>query len=73
MKKIFTFIIIVLIFSTTIFSQPTISPTLKHDGIIYITHATIHVGNNTIINDGTIKINKGKIERTENRDKLLGN
>ena len=38
-------------------------PAPENNGLIFITHATIHVGNGNIINDGTIKINKGKIEK----------
>ena len=34
--------------------------------MIFITNATIHVGNGKIINDGTIQINKGKIEKIGN-------
>lgn len=63
MKKIFNFITAFLIFGATGFSQPTIYPAPENNGIFFITHATIHVGNGKIINDGTIQINKGKIEK----------
>ena len=63
MKKIFNFLVSILIFSATGFSQPTIYPAPENNGIFFITHATIHVGNGKIINDGTIQINKGKIEK----------
>ena len=66
MKKIFSFIVIILIFNSRTFSQPNISPAPENGGIIYVTHAIIHVGNGTIINDGTIKINKSKIEKIGN-------
>ena len=63
MKKIFNLLVTVLIFNTPGFSQPTIYPAPENNGIIFITHATIHVGNGKIINDGTIQINKGRIEK----------
>lgn len=66
MKKIFNLLVALLIFSITGFSQPTIYPAPENNGIIFITHGTIHVGNGNIINDGTIEINKGKIEKIGN-------
>ncbi len=61
MKKIFTVIVVILIFNSNTFSQANILPAPENNGAVYITHATIHVGNGTIINDGTIRINKSKI------------
>ncbi len=66
MKKIFTLIVALLILNAATFSQPTIAPAPANNGIIYITHANIHVGNGTVINDGTIKINAAKIEEIGN-------
>ena len=43
-------------------AQETIYPAPEQKGTFYITHATIHVGNGQIINDGTIKVTNGKIE-----------
>jgi len=63
MKKIFSCIIGILIVSATVYSQPAIYPATKNEGVFFITHATIHVGNGTIINDGSIQVNKGKIEK----------
>ncbi len=62
MKKILCFLIS-LLFLTAGFSQPTIYPAPKNNGTFFITNATIHVGNGNIINNGTIQINKGKIEK----------
>lgn len=66
MKKIFSFIVVILIFNSNTFSQGNISPAPENNGTVYITHATIHVGNGTIINEGTIKINTSKIEEIGN-------
>ncbi|MDQ2718421.1 MAG: amidohydrolase family protein [Bacteroidota bacterium] len=63
MKKLLNGLSGILIFTVTGFSQPTIYPAPENNGIIFITHATIHVGNGKIINDGTIEINKQKIEK----------
>jgi imidazolonepropionase-like amidohydrolase len=63
MKKLLYLLSGVLIFATSGFAQPTVYPAPENNGLIFITHATIHVGNGNIINDGTIWINKGKIEK----------
>lgn len=63
MKKIVSFLAGILIVSLTGLSQSTIYPAVENDGIFFITHANIHVGNGTIISDGIIQINKGKIEK----------
>ncbi len=63
MKKLLNLLSGVLFFTATGFSQPTFYPAQENNGIIFITHATIHVGNGKIINDGTIEINKQKIEK----------
>ena len=64
MKKIISLLAGVLFITTTVIAQPDIYPAAPNEGIIVINHATIHVGNGSIINDGTIIINKGKIEKT---------
>jgi imidazolonepropionase-like amidohydrolase len=64
MKKIYNFFVCLFLLSATGFSQSTIYPAPENTGIILITNVTIHVGNGKIINDGTIQINKGKIEKT---------
>ncbi len=63
MKKLLYLLSGILIFATSGFAQPNVYPAPENNGLIFITHATIHVGNGNIINDGTIKINKGKIEK----------
>src|SRR5215471_5305781 len=60
MKKIFltiSFLIAVVITN----SQPTISPASPQQGAIALTHATIHVGNGKVIDDGMIIFSNGKI------------
>ncbi len=62
MKKILNLTAILIVLSGTSFSQSIINPAPANEGIIFITHANIHVGNGTVITDGTIKINHEKIE-----------
>jgi imidazolonepropionase-like amidohydrolase len=62
MKKYIQIFITLLLVSQVCKAQETIYPALPQTGTFYITHATIHIGNGQIINDGTIKITNGKIE-----------
>ncbi|MDQ6755639.1 MAG: amidohydrolase family protein [Bacteroidota bacterium] len=66
MKKNIKYIIALILFTQVCKAQETIYPTPEQKGTFYITHATIHVGNGQIINDGTIKITNGKIESVGN-------
>src|SRR3954463_7229619 len=43
------------------FSQENVLPANAQQGSIALTHATIHIGNGQVINDGTIVFNNGKI------------
>lgn len=47
--------------STTSFAQANISPAPKQTQAIAITGATIHIGNGTVIENGTLVFDKGKI------------
>jgi imidazolonepropionase-like amidohydrolase len=62
MKKYIIYFIALILFTQVCKGQETIYPTLEQKGTFYITHATIHVGNGQVINDGTIKVTNGKIE-----------
>ncbi|MBL7749239.1 MAG: amidohydrolase family protein [Chitinophagaceae bacterium] len=61
MKKLILF---VTAFTALIdsYSQETVLPAKPQKGTMYITNATIHVGNGKVIENGTIKIKDGKIE-----------
>lgn len=54
-------IIALLITTTTIQAQETILPAPLQEGTIALTHATIHVGNGQVIEDGTVIFSNGKI------------
>src|SRR6476619_3680197 len=61
MKKIFFLIQTLFFLSIAANAQDDIYPTPAQKGTFYIINATIHVGNGTVINSGTIKITDGKI------------
>ena len=62
MKKIF-FLIIVCAFTIAVQSQSNVMPAPAQKGVMYIKNAIIHVGNGTVIENGTIQIRDGKIEK----------
>ena len=62
MKKIFFSIMLGGFFLSAV-SQETVLPTAPQKGTMFIKNATIHVGNGTVINNGTIQIKDGKIEK----------
>ncbi len=62
MKKYISYFITLIFFTQLGKAQETIYPTPEQKGSFYITHATIHIGNGQVINDGTIKVTNGKIE-----------
>ncbi|HTE11250.1 MAG TPA: hypothetical protein VK645_09770, partial [Chitinophagaceae bacterium] len=62
MKKIIFNISCLLLFVAAN-AQEDVYPVQPAAGVLFITNATIHVGNGQVISNGTIKINKGKIEQ----------
>lgn len=62
-KLLFLFSIII---SVPSFSQSNVLPAPAQNGTIALTHATIHVGNGDIVNDGTIVFSNGKIISVNN-------
>jgi imidazolonepropionase-like amidohydrolase len=61
MKKIFFVIQTIFLFGIAAKAQDDVYPTPAQKGTFYITNAAIHVGNGTVIDNGTIKITDGKI------------
>ncbi len=59
MKSIFLITSIIVALVAT--AQDDIYPAPAQKGTFYIANATIHVGNGTVINNGTIKVTDGKI------------
>lgn len=60
MKKLLLIFLSIGLLSGVV-AQENVYPAPAQKGLLFITHATIHVGNGTVINDGTIKIMDGKI------------
>lgn len=63
MRKLFFIKIFVLAFVAATFAQDDVYPAKEQKGLLFITNATIHVGNGQIIENGTIQVNNGKIEK----------
>jgi imidazolonepropionase-like amidohydrolase len=55
-------ILLFILFCQTGFAQETVYPAPTHKGSFWITNATIHVGNGTTIEKGSVKITNDKIE-----------
>lgn len=64
MKNILLFGLI--FFATKLLSQSNVLPATAQNSTIALTHATIHVGNGNVINDGTIVFSNGKIISVNN-------
>jgi imidazolonepropionase-like amidohydrolase len=73
MKKYIQQFIVLILFTQVCRAQENIYPTPEQKGTFYITHATIHVGNGQIINDGTIKVTNGKIENVGSNISVIDN
>src|SRR6266404_2351437 len=72
MKKIFFIIQPVFLFAIIANAQDDVYPAPPQKGTFFITNATIHVGNGTVINNGTIKITDGKIAQVGNNISATG-
>jgi imidazolonepropionase-like amidohydrolase len=63
MRKIIFNISCLLLVASLGRAQEDVYPTGSYKGLLFITNASIHVGNGQVISNGTIKINNGKIEQ----------
>ncbi|WP_439504791.1 amidohydrolase family protein [Sediminibacterium sp.] len=61
MKKIILINTLLLLVGVS-YAQETVYPATSQKGVTFIKNGTIHVGNGTVIEKATIKINNGKIE-----------
>lgn len=61
MKKILYTISTLIALINIAQSQESIYPSKEQKGILYITNGTVHIGNGTVLENATIKINDGKI------------
>ncbi|MFY7978747.1 MAG: amidohydrolase, partial [Sediminibacterium sp.] len=58
--------------SITARAQETIYPAKAQKGITVITHATVHVGNGTVLNDASVSFENGKITAVGNITPAVG-
>lgn len=66
-NKYSTYIFISLaLLSTITKAQETIYPATVQKGVTIITHATIHIGNGTVLNDASVLFENGKIKQVGN-------
>ncbi len=70
MRKLF--FLIAVMYTLNSYAQDDVYPTAPEKGTFYITNATIHVGNGTVINSGTIKITDGKIVQVGENISTIG-
>jgi imidazolonepropionase-like amidohydrolase len=62
MKK-YTTIVAALLVSLSSLAQETVYPAPAYKGMLFIKNGTIHVGNGQVLENTTIQINNGKIEK----------
>lgn len=66
MKKILLSLNALLLLVGVSYAQETVYPAKAQKGLIFIKNGTVHVGNGTVIENATIKLNNGKIEEVGN-------
>jgi imidazolonepropionase-like amidohydrolase len=62
MKK-YIIIIGALAITLSAFSQETIYPAAAYKGLLFIKNGTVHTGNGQVLENTTIQVNNGKIEK----------
>jgi imidazolonepropionase-like amidohydrolase len=62
MKKILS-IIVSLLLLNVLAAQDNVYPAKEYKGLMFIKNGTVHIGNGQVIENCTIQINKGKIEK----------
>lgn len=62
MKKIILSLSTIFLLIAVTQAQETVYPAKAQIGIIYIKNGTVHVGNGTVLENATVKLNNGKIE-----------
>lgn len=62
MKKLLNLFVLAVI-GTAVAAQSNVLPAPAQKGVLYVRNATIHVGNGTVIENGTIVVRDGRIEK----------
>ncbi|MBL7762274.1 MAG: amidohydrolase family protein [Chitinophagaceae bacterium] len=63
MRKLLFINILLSLLVTGVSAQDDVYPAKEYKGLLFIKNATIHVGNGQIIENGTIQVNDGRIEK----------
>jgi imidazolonepropionase-like amidohydrolase len=63
MKKIFVNTLCGLLFSMAVMSQENIYPAKEYKGLLFLKNAVVHVGNGQVLDNVTVMISNGKIEK----------
>ena len=61
MKKIVCSLSTLLLLGAFVHAQETVYPTPAYKGKLYITNATVHIGNGSVLEAATVEVNNGKI------------
>ena len=61
MKKIFCSLSALVLLAGIATAQEVVYPTPAYKGKLYITNATVHIGNGTVVDGATVEVNDGKI------------
>ncbi len=61
MKKIFCSLSVLLLIAAIATAQETVYPVPAFKGKLYITNATVHIGNGQVLEDATVEVDNGKI------------
>ena len=61
MKKIICSLSTLLLLVAFLHAQETVYPTPPYIGKLYITNATVHIGNGSVLETATVEVNNGKI------------
>ena len=72
MKKLIYTLSSLLLLSGIATAQETVYPAKQQKGLLFITNGTVHVGNGSVIENATVKINKASHEKPINTTILRG-
>ncbi|MFT4017206.1 MAG: amidohydrolase family protein [Agriterribacter sp.] len=63
MKKVLHSILLLLFFAITATAQDDVYPAPAYKGLLFITNGTVHTGTGQVLDNTTIQVNNGKIEK----------
>ncbi len=63
MKKLIFIAPLIILFATGIFAQDDVYPAPAYKGLLFITNGTVHTGNGQVLENTTLQVSNGKIEK----------